>query len=71
MLLFDGVELIPHLDVLVNLLANLAIFLLRLVESIYDSLELVRVLPRTVGQFLPNERKQLEKIKQVDKGSHL
>jgi hypothetical protein len=41
MLLFEGVELIPQLDIHVNLLANLAIFLLQLVESIFDSSELV------------------------------
>jgi hypothetical protein len=70
-LLFDGVELIPQLDILVNLLANPAIFLLQLEESVFDSSELVRLLPGAVGQFLPNKRKQLDKIKQVDKGSHL
>jgi hypothetical protein len=70
-LMFDGVELIPQLDILVNLLTNLVIFLLQLVESIFDSSELIQLLPRAVGQFLPNKRKQLDKIKHVDKGSHL
>jgi hypothetical protein len=46
---FDGVKLIPQLDVLVNLLINLVIFLLQLVESIFDSSELVRLLPGAVG----------------------
>jgi hypothetical protein len=71
MLPLDGVELIPQVDILVNLLANLAVFLLQLAESIFDSLELVRFLLGAVGQFLSNKRKQLDKIKQVDKGSHL
>jgi hypothetical protein len=69
--MFDGIDLIPQLDVLVNLLANLAIFLLQLVESVFDSSRLVRLLPGAVGQFLANKRKQLDKIKHVDKGSHL
>jgi hypothetical protein len=56
MLLFEGVEFIPQLDVLVNLLANLVIFLLQLVEPVFDSSELVRLLPRAVGQLLPNIR---------------
>jgi hypothetical protein len=42
--------------VLVNLLANLAIFLLQLVESIFNISELVRLLLGVVGQFLPNIR---------------
>jgi hypothetical protein len=37
MLLFDGVELIPQVNILVNLLANLAIFLLQLAKPIFDS----------------------------------
>jgi hypothetical protein len=40
-LLFDGVELIPQLNIFVNLLTNLAIFLLQLMESIFDSSKLV------------------------------
>jgi hypothetical protein len=68
---FDGVELIPQVDVLVNLLANLAIFLLQLVESIFNTSELVRFLPGEVGQFLSNKRKQLDKIKLVDKSRTL
>jgi hypothetical protein len=69
-LTFDGVELIPQVDVLVSLLANLATFLLQLEEPIFDSLELVQFLPGAVGH-LSNKRKQLEKIKLVDKGYHL
>jgi hypothetical protein len=57
MLLFEVIELIPQLNFLVNLLANLVIFLLQLVESVFDSSELVRLLPRAVGQFLPSIRK--------------
>jgi phage-related protein len=59
MLLFEGVELIPQLDILVNLLINLAIFLRQLVESIFDSSELVQLLPGAVGQFLPNIMKTI------------
>jgi hypothetical protein len=58
-LLFEGVEFIPQLNILVNLLANLAIFFLQLAESIFESSELVRLLPGAVGQFLPNIRKTI------------
>jgi hypothetical protein len=57
MLPFDGVKLIPQVDVLVNLLTNLAIFLLQLVEPIFDSSELVLFLAGVVDQFLSIKRK--------------
>jgi hypothetical protein len=66
-LLLQSVKLVPQLDILHDLLANLAVFLLQLVRSIFNRSEFVRFDSGAVGHGLCNRKSSQHSNKPVNK----